>query len=131
MVVRGLGECSQWYLHLEEESYALSLRGMLIERNENIMKKKKLKKIPKFRNEDEEREFWATHDTTEYVDATNAVRVSLPNLKPSTVLTSIRLPAWLMSSLKRIANEKDIPTQSLMKLYLSEKVKEEMRSLSR
>lgn len=94
------------------------------------MKKKKLKKIPRFRNEDEEREFWATHDTTEYVDITKAVRVSFPNLKPSTVLTSLRLPAWLMVSLKRIANKKDIPTQSLMKMYLSEKVEEEIRASS-
>jgi len=95
------------------------------------MKKKKLKTIPKFRNEDEEREFWASHDSTDYVDLSRAVRISFPNLKPSTVLTSIRLPAWLMASLKRIANKRDIPTQSLMKMYLSEKVKEEMQSIRR
>jgi predicted DNA binding CopG/RHH family protein len=93
------------------------------------MKKKKLKKIPTFKNEDEEREFWATHDTTEYHDLSKAVRVSFPNLKPSTVLTSIRLPAWLMNALKGIANKKDVPAQSLMKMYLSEKVEEEMRSV--
>lgn len=95
------------------------------------MKKKKLKEVPAFKNEDEEREFWATHDTSEYYDLSKAVRVSFPNLKPSTVLTSIRLPAWLLDSLKRIANERDIPTQSLMKMYLSEKVKEELRAGSR
>ncbi len=92
------------------------------------MKKKNLKKVPKFKNEDEEREFWATHDTTEYFDLSKAVRVSFPNLKPTTVLTSIRLPAWLLDSLKGIANKRDVPTQSLMKIYLAEKVEEELRS---
>jgi len=95
------------------------------------MKKKKLKIVPKFKNEDEEREFWAVHDTTEYFDLSKAVRVSFPNLKPSTVLTSIRLPAWLMFELKRIANKKDIPAQSLMKIYLAEKVEQENRASSR
>ena len=88
------------------------------------MKKKNYKKVPKFKNEDEEREFWATHDTTEYFDLSKAVRVSFPNLKPTTVLTSIRLPAWLLDSLKGIANKRDVPTQSLMKIYLAEKVEE-------
>ncbi len=92
------------------------------------MKKKNYKKVPKFKNEDEEREFWATHDTTEYFDLSKAVRVSFPNLKPTTVLTSIRLPAWLLDSLKGIANKRDVPTQSLMKIYLAEKVEEELRS---
>ncbi len=95
------------------------------------MKKKKLKKVPKFKNEDEERKFWATHDTTEYYDLSKAVRVSFPNLKPTTVLTSIRLPAWLLDSLKGIANKRDVPTQSLMKIYLAEKVEEELRSSAR
>ncbi len=92
------------------------------------MKKKNLKKVPKFKNEDEEREFWATHDTTEYFDLSKAVRVSFPNLKPSTVLTSIRLPAWLLNSIKGIANKKDVPAQSLMKMYLAEKVEEELKT---
>ncbi|MDP1678050.1 MAG: BrnA antitoxin family protein [Bacteroidota bacterium] len=92
------------------------------------MKKKNLKKVPKFKNEDDERKFWATHDTTEYYDLSKAVRVSFPNLKPSTVLTSIRLPAWLLNSIKGIANKKDVPAQSLMKMYLAEKVEEELKT---
>ncbi len=92
------------------------------------MKKKNLKKVPKFKNEDEERKFWAIHDTTEYFDLSKAVRVSFPNLKPSTVLTSIRLPAWLLNSIKGIANKKDVPAQSLMKMYLAEKVEEELKT---
>ena len=93
--------------------------------------KKRLKKVPIFKNEDEEREFWATHDTTDYYDLSKAVRVSFPNLKPSTVLTSIRLPAWLLSEIKRLANKRDIPVQSLMKMYLAEKVEEELRVSNR
>ncbi len=90
--------------------------------------KKKLKKVPRFKNEDHEREFWAEHSPLDYEHGPVLVGSLFPNLKPSTVLTSLRLPAWLMSALKGIANKKDIPTQSLMKIYLSEKVEEEMRS---
>ena len=88
---------------------------------------KKLKKIPKFKNESEEQEFWSSHDSTEYVDFSDARKVSFPNLKPSTKTISIRLPESLMNRLKIIAHKKDVPYQSLIKIYLSEKVESEIK----
>ena len=89
--------------------------------------KKKLKRIPQFTSEDEEREFWAKHDTTDYFDASKMVKATFPNLKPSTRTISIRLPEALIEQLKVLANKQDIPYQSLVKIYLSEKVKEASR----
>ena len=86
---------------------------------------KKFKKIPEFKNEDEEREFWDTHDSTEYIDWSKAKRVVFPNLKPSTKTITIRVPQSLLNALKAAANKKDVPYQSLVKVYLDEKVKEE------
>src|SRR3989344_2109929 len=87
---------------------------------------KKLKTIPKFKNEDEEADFWATHDTTDYFDVSHSiVNPLLPNLKPSTKAITIRVPDSMLYSLKMIANKKDVPYQSLVKIYLDEKVKEE------
>lgn len=86
------------------------------------MKKKKLKNIPKFRNENEERKFWLTHDSTDYVDWTKAVRAEFPNLKPTTTSISLRLPISLLNSIKVAANKRDIPYQSLIKAWISEKV---------
>ena len=86
------------------------------------------KKIPKFRNEDEERAFWAKRDSTEYVDWKKAEKVAFSNLKPSTKTISIRLPESLLEALKLIANKRDVPYQSLLKIFLAERVKEEMRS---
>ena len=86
----------------------------------------KLKKTPKFRTEDEEREFWSTHDSTENVDYSKAKKVLLPGLKPSTRSISIRLPESLIEKLKVLANERDVPYQSLLKILLAEKVKEEL-----
>ncbi|MDO8142644.1 MAG: BrnA antitoxin family protein [Candidatus Brocadiales bacterium] len=86
----------------------------------------KLKKIPKFKTEDEEREFWSTHDSTEYVDYTKAKKVLFPGLKPSTRSISIRLPESLIEKLKVLANERDVSYQSLMKILLAEKVEEEL-----
>ena len=86
----------------------------------------KLKEIPPFNNEDEEREFWATHDSTGYVDWSKAEKnPTFPRLKPSTRTVSIRLPESLIAELKTLANKKDVPYQSLVKIYLSEKVREE------
>lgn len=85
------------------------------------------KKVPPFKNEAEEFEFWSTHDSTEYVDWSKAARVSFPNLKPSTRTISLRLPAWLLDELKVLANKQDIPYQSLMKMYLSERVAQERK----
>lgn len=89
---------------------------------------KKFKKIPKFKNEDEERKFWATHDSTDYVDWSKAEMAILPNLKPSTESISLRLPQYLLDSIKQLANKMDVPYQSLMKIFLSEKVEEALRS---
>ncbi len=86
---------------------------------------KKLKKIPKFRSESEERKFWNKNDTTSFVDWKNAKKVSFPNLKPSVKSISLRLPEAMLNDLKVIANKKDIPYQSLMKMFISEKIKEE------
>ena len=84
------------------------------------------KPIPHFTSEDEEREFWAEHDSTEYIDWSKAVRnPAFPNLKPSTRTVSIRLPESLIAELKTLANKRDVPYQSLMKIFLAEKVKEE------
>ncbi len=87
----------------------------------------KKKKIPKFKNEDKERNFWGKHDSIDYVDWSKAQRVSFPNLKPSVRSISLRLSEHMLNALKILANKKDIPYQSLMKIYLSEKIKEEMK----
>ncbi len=84
----------------------------------------KVKKVPKFKSEQEEREFWETHDSSDYVDWTQAKSVSLPNLKPSTKTISLRLPEGLLDSIKIEANKRDMPYQSLIKVWLAEDVKE-------
>jgi len=88
---------------------------------------KKIKPIPKFKNEDEEREFWATHDTTDYFDFKNEIKLDLSELKPSTRPVTIRLPESLLAALKTLANKRDVPYQSLMKILLAEKLKEETK----
>ena len=77
-----------------------------------------LKKIPSFKNEDEEREFWATHDSTDYVDWAKAEKVSFPNLRPTARPISIRLPEYMIDSLKEKANRIDIPYQALIKQFI-------------
>ena len=81
--------------------------------------KKKLK-IPKFKNEDDERDFWAKIDLSEYYEPSDMVPVSFPNLKPTSRSISIRIPEWLIDRLKERANEINIPYQSLMKSYLKQ-----------
>ncbi|MCC7161860.1 MAG: BrnA antitoxin family protein [Anaerolineae bacterium] len=83
---------------------------------------KHLKKIPKFKNEAQERRFWETHDSTDYVDWSKAERVRLPNVKPSTQTISLRLPTHMLERIKIEANKRDIPYQSLIKVWLKEKV---------
>jgi len=91
-----------------------------------INNKKQFKKIPKFKNEDQEREFWTKHDSSEYVDWSKAQKnPSLPNLKPSTRTISLRLPLSMLDQLKEISNKKDIPYQSYIKVILDEKIKQE------
>lgn len=89
---------------------------------------KKLKSIPKFKNEDNERDFWSKADVTDYFDISKAERVIFPNLKPSTETISLRLPKHLLARIKELANSKDVPYQSLMKIFLAEKVNQELRS---
>lgn len=89
-------------------------------------KPKKLKSLPKFASEDDERDFWSTHDSTDYVDWGKASRVDLPNLKPSTTMISIRLPINLLNDLKALASTRDVAYQALMKVYLADRVDEDL-----
>jgi predicted DNA binding CopG/RHH family protein len=90
------------------------------------MKNIKKKRIPKFKNEDEEREFWASHDSTKYIDWAKAKDVVMPNLKPTLKTISIRLPEIMIEELKLLANKKDVPYQSLMKIFIAERVAQEL-----
>ena len=90
------------------------------------MKEVKMKRIPKFRNEDEEREFWASHDSTDYINWSEAKEIIMPNLKPSLKTISIRLPEIMIEELKLIANKRDVPYQSLMKIFLAERLEQEL-----
>jgi predicted DNA binding CopG/RHH family protein len=85
------------------------------------------KRIPKFKNEDEEREFWATHDSTEHINWTKGKRVILSNLKPSIRTISLRLPESMIEELKLLANKRDVPYQSLLKIFLAERIDEELK----
>ncbi|MGH6717014.1 MAG: type II toxin-antitoxin system BrnA family antitoxin [Bradyrhizobium sp.] len=82
----------------------------------------KPKTIPRFKTEAEERKFWETHDSTDHVDWSKAERTRFPNLKPSTTAISIRLPTGLLEQIKIAANKRDVPYQSLIKMWLAEKV---------
>lgn len=84
--------------------------------------KKADKRIPKFKNEDEEREFWATHSPLDYFDSKKVKRASFPKLKPSLKSISIRLPEDMLAELKILANKKDVPYQSLAKIYLARQI---------
>jgi predicted DNA binding CopG/RHH family protein len=86
------------------------------------------KKIPRFKNEDKEREFWAREDSTPYVDWSKARRAVLPNLKPSLKTISLRLPELMLAELKLLANKRDVPYQSLIKVFLAERLEEELKS---
>jgi predicted DNA binding CopG/RHH family protein len=83
---------------------------------------RKLKPIPHFRSEAEERKFWETHDSTDYVDWSKAQRARLPNLKLSTTSISLRLPQHLLERIKVAANRRDVPYQSLIKIWLAERL---------
>ena len=87
---------------------------------------KKEKKLPQFRSEAEETAFWATNDATDYIDFSKTRRAVFPNLRPSTKTISIRLPESLIEHLKMLANKRDVPYQTLLKIFLAEKVREEM-----
>jgi predicted DNA binding CopG/RHH family protein len=89
----------------------------------------KLKKIPKFKSEDEERDFWDRHSPLDYFDWSKARRLVLPNLKPSLTTISLRLPDYLLTELKVLANSRDVPYQSLLKVFLAERVQQELNTL--
>jgi predicted DNA binding CopG/RHH family protein len=89
---------------------------------------KKLKKIPSFKSEEQDVEFWSKHDSTEYIDYSKGKRALFPNLKASVKTISIRLPESLIEHLKVLANKRDVPYQSLLKTYLMERVEKELQS---
>ena len=91
------------------------------------MQNMKKKTIPKFKNVDEEREFWLNNDSTEYIDWSNAKIIAMSKLKPSTKKISLRLSEPLLNDIKIMAHKKDVPYQSLIKIFLSEKVAEERK----
>jgi predicted DNA binding CopG/RHH family protein len=91
-------------------------------------KKQHRKPIPQFENETQEQEFWSSHDSTDYVDWRQAQRITFGQLKPSTQTISIRLPVALLEDLKLLANKRDVPYQSLVKIFLAERVAQEQRS---
>ena len=84
------------------------------------------KDIPNFESEDEERAFWAMHDSTEYIDWDKAEVTTLPKLKPSTKTISLRLPEMMLNELRIIANKRDVPYQSLIKVFLQERIDQEL-----
>lgn len=88
---------------------------------------KRYKDLPDFATEDEERAFWATHDSTDYIDWSKAETVVFPRLKPTTKSISLRLPESMLNQLRMIANKRDIPYQSLIKLFLKERIDQELR----
>lgn len=90
-------------------------------------KSRAAKRVPRFESEDQERDFWSTHDSSEYVDWDKAKPASLPQLKPSTATISLRLPEALLEDLKVLANKRDVPYQSLLKVFLAERVESELR----
>lgn len=86
------------------------------------MKKNKLK----FKNEDAERKFWSSHDSTDYIDWKKGKKIILSNLKPSVKTISIRFPEIMLEELKLLANKRDVPYQSLLKMFLAEKIEAEL-----
>ena len=92
-----------------------------------MKKQKKLKTIPHFKNEDDERDFWDTNDWDDYFDMDHPVQLHFPNLKFSTETISLRLPQSLLISIKTLANKRDVPYQSLIKILLAEKMREETK----
>ncbi len=86
----------------------------------------KRKEIPRFKNEEQEREFWASHDSAEIINWPEAEKVVFPKLKPTTKTISLRLPEFILDELKLMAHKRDIPYQSLIKLFLKERIDQEL-----
>lgn len=89
--------------------------------------RKKLKEMPAFKNEDEEREFWGKHDSTDLVDWGSAEPVVLAKLKPTTRTISLRLSGSILDKIRLVANKRDVPYQSLIKIFLTERIDEELK----
>jgi predicted DNA binding CopG/RHH family protein len=87
---------------------------------------RKLKPRPTFKSEAQEAAFWASHDSTEYIDYSKSRRMIFPKLKPSTETISLRLPKSLLDQLKTLANKRDVPYQTLLKLFVLERVQAEL-----
>ena len=92
------------------------------------MSSSRKKKVPKYKSEDRERRFWAEADSTEYIDWSRAKRVILPNLKPSLKTISLRLPELMLAELKLLAHKRDVPYQSLIKIFLAERLERELEA---
>ena len=90
--------------------------------------RKKLKEIPVFKNESEEREFWENNDSTDFVDWESAESVVLPKLKPTTQTISLRLSGSMLDKIRLVANKRDVPYQSLIKIFLTERIEEELKA---
>jgi len=88
-----------------------------------------MKKIPKFKTENEERKFWAKVDSSDYIDWSKARKAVFSNLKPSLKTISLRLPESMLDQLKLLANKHDVPYQSLIKMFLAERIDRELKSL--
>lgn len=93
------------------------------------MKGKKLKKIHEFNNEAQEQAFWSDNDSSDYIDWDKANITALPKLKPGLKTISIRLPEIMIAELKVLANKRDVPYQSLMKIFISERIEQELRGV--
>ena len=94
------------------------------------MRNMKRKRVPEFQSEDEERKFWAEQDSTEFIDWRTAVPRKLPNLRPTLRTISLRLPVSMIEDLKILANRRDVPYQSLLKVFLAERLARERRRAS-
>ena len=90
-----------------------------------------MKKIPQFNSEDQERQFWSEQDSTDFIDWSGARPVVLSNLRPSTKTISLRLPEHMIEELKLLANKRDVPYQSLLKMFLAERIEHELRGSTR
>jgi len=88
------------------------------------------KKIPKFKNEDRERQFWSKHDSTDFINWKKGKRIVLNKLQPSVRTISVRLPEMMVEELKMLANKKDVPYQSLLKIFLAERIEAELEHVT-
>ena len=91
---------------------------------------KKYKKIPDFKTEEEERDFWESHDSADFVDWKKAKKATFPNLKPTTRTISLRLPEYILDELKMLAHKRDVPYQSLIKIFLKDRINQELKENS-